>query len=474
MHNRIFKQKHKEMKEENKNNTNYKYQYQDGECWLNKVDENAGSDELFERAKAYHMGLGTEMDRAKAALLYQQAMGAGSKKAKHNLAMMFVNRECESGTPEMGARMLRELAEEGDADALYCLGGCYYEGKGVEQDMEKGVAYYKTASEKGCSPATLALGVYYNNELGDIEKGLEYIRKSADEGFATANYLLSDLYEKGFGVEKDMEKSFAYLKRAAELGDAVSQFKYGYLLLYGHHEFTEGAGWLRKAAAQGIEGPRDVLQSLGIEEEMTVEERSVLFYETLGDGSREDADAAFQKMNDCMMLGDPVALYTLGLGSYEGVLMQQDKELGMKLLLESANMGLVDAISIIGLLLNREKRYVEANAYFKKAAEMGDHHAIHNLGNAYFYARGMEQDVEKGIQLWMKAASMGNPESMCTIGTCYLRGEILKQDINKAIEYLTRSAELGNTLAMQRLAEVYHLAGDHQKAQYWEDMQNPN
>ena len=105
---------------------------------------------------------------------------------------------------------------------------------------------------------------------------------------------------------------------------------------------------------------------------------------------------------------------------------------------------------------------------------MGDHHAIHNLGNAYFYARGMEQDVEKGIQLWMKAASMGNPESMCTIGTCYLRGEILKQDINKAIEYLTRSAELGNTLAMQRLAEVYHLAGDHQKAQYWEDMQNPN
>ena len=35
----------------------------------------------------------------------------------------------------------------------------------------------------------------------------------------------------------------------------------------------------------------------------------------------------------------------------------------MELLLESANMGLVDAISIIGLLLNREKRYEEANAY---------------------------------------------------------------------------------------------------------------
>ena len=146
----------------------------------------------------------------------------------------------------------------------------------------------------------------------------------------------------------------------------------------------------------------------------------------------------------------------------------------LKLLLESANMGLVDAISIIGFLLNREKRYEEANAYFKKAAEMGDHHAIHNLGNAYIYARGMEQDVEKGILLWMKAASMGNPESMCAIGTCYLRGEVFKQNTNKAIEYLTRSAELGNTLAMQRLVEVYHLAGDHQKAQYWENMQNPN
>lgn len=462
------------MKEEKKNNTNYTGQYRDGIYCLNEVKADATSDNLFERAKAYDLGIGVEEDKAKAARLYQQAMEAGDKRAKHNLAMMFVNRECESGTPEMGIQMLRCLAEEGDANALYCLGGCYFEGKGVGQDMEKGVELYKLASERGCAPATYAIGAYYSNQLGDAEKGLEYIKKSAEEGFAMANCLLSDVYERGVGVEKDMEKSFAYLKRAAELGDAVSQFKYGYLLLYGQHEFTEGVGWLRKAAAQSIAGPREMLQSLGIEEEMTTAERVKSFLEVMGGSDEEKAHDAYQKMETCLQLEDPFAQYLVGYGYYTGTLVEQDKDLGMDYLKLSAEHGFIDAVSIIGVFLNLEKHYEEANAYFRKAAEMGDHHAIHNLGNAYFYARGVEQDDEKAIQLWMKAASMGNSISMCAIGTCYLKGEILKQDVDKAIEYLTRSAELGNTLAMQRLAEVYRLAGDHQKAQYWEDMQNPN
>lgn len=461
------------MKEEKKNNANYTGQYRDGIYCLNEVKADAASDNLFERAKAYDQGIGVEVDKAKAARLYQQAMEAGDMRAKHNLAMMFVNREGETGTQEMGIQMLRELAAEGDANALYCLGGCYFEGKGVGQDMEKGVDLYKLASEKGCAPATYAIGAYYCNQIGDAEKGLEYIKKSAEEGFAMANCLLSDMYERGVGVEKDMEKSFSYLKRAAELGDAISQFKYGYLLLYGQHEFTKGVDLIRKAAAQGIAGPQEVLESLGIEKEMTTDERIKLFLEVMGGSDEEKAHDAYQKMETCLELEDPFAQYLVGYAYYTGTLVEQDKELGMRYLQLSAGHGFIDAISVIGLLLNQEKRYEEANVYHRKAAEMGDHHAIHNLGNAYFYARGVEQDDEKAIQLWLKAASMGNSDSLCSIGTCYLRGEVLERDINRAIEYLTNSAEMGNLLAMKRLADVYRSAGEYQKAKYWEDMQNP-
>lgn len=462
------------MKEEKKNNVNYTGQYRDGVYILNEFKADATSDDLFERAKAYDLGIGVEVDKAKAARLYQQAMEAGDKRAKHNLAMMFISQEGETGTQEMGIRMLSELAEEGDANALYCLGGCYFDGKGVGQDVERGVELYKVASERGCAPATYALGAYYNNQLGDTEKGLEYIKRSAEEGFAMANFLLSDMYEKGAGVERDMEKSFAYLKRAAELGDAISQFKHGYLLLYVHHEFTEGVSWLRKAAAQGVEGPQEVLQSLGIETEMTIDERINMFLEVISGSDEEKAHEAYQKMEACLQLEDPLAQFLTGYGYYTGTLLEQDKDLGMYYLKQSASHDFINAISFISFILDKEERYEEANVYHRKAAEMGDHHAIHNLGNAYFYARGVEQSDEKAMQLWMKAASMGNTNSLCSIGTCYLRGRIFEQDINKGIDYLTKSAEQGNPLAMQRLAEVYRSLGDYQNAQYWEDMLHPN
>lgn len=116
---------------------------------------------------------------------------------------------------------------------------------------------------------------------------------------------------------------------------------------------------------------------------------------------------------------------------------------------------------------NYKYQYQDGECWLNKVDENAGSDELFERAKAYHMGLGTQMDRAK-------AASMGNPESMCTIGTCYLRGEVFKQNTNKAIEYLTRSAELGNTLAMQRLVEVYQLAGDHQKAQYWEDMQNPN
>ena len=98
-------------------------------------------------------------------------------------------------------------------------------------------------------------------------------------------------------------------------------------------------------------------------------------------------------------------------------------------------------------------------------------HGLHNLGNAYFYARGVERDVKKAFDLWIEAAEKGNPDSYYTIGNIYYYGEYIEQDIPEAIKCFTHAANQACTtqeLAIKRLIEIYRLLGDEVKANEWE------
>ena len=99
-------------------------------------------------------------------------------------------------------------------------------------------------------------------------------------------------------------------------------------------------------------------------------------------------------------------------------------------------------------------QFDEGNMYLSKGAEMGNREAVHNLGNSYYYARGVEQDVEKAVELWQRGAEMGNPDSMRTIGNCYLHGVGVECDVSKGIEWLTKAVELGCTEAIPTLNDA--------------------
>ena len=72
--------------------------------------------------------------------------------------------------------LLTKVAEEGDADAQYCLGELYYKGEGLAKDLKKAVYWYTKAAETGW-------------------------------GHAGAIKRLVDCYSNGEGVEKDLEKA---------------------------------------------------------------------------------------------------------------------------------------------------------------------------------------------------------------------------------------------------------------------------
>ena len=55
----------------------------------------------------------------------------------------------------------------------------------------------------------------------DLPYAIELWRSLADRGHAKAQYHLGVLYRKGLGVEKDLDKSYMWFRRAAEKGPRV-------------------------------------------------------------------------------------------------------------------------------------------------------------------------------------------------------------------------------------------------------------
>ena len=55
------------------------------------------------------------------------------------------------------AKWYRKAAEQGLAGAQYCLGACYNNGEGVEQDFEEAAKWFRKAAEQGDEYAKKAL-----------------------------------------------------------------------------------------------------------------------------------------------------------------------------------------------------------------------------------------------------------------------------------------------------------------------------
>ena len=58
---------------------------------------------------------------------------------------------------ETALELLQAAADQGMAEAMFEVGRCYENGKGVEQDYEKAVEYYRIAADMGIQEAEDAL-----------------------------------------------------------------------------------------------------------------------------------------------------------------------------------------------------------------------------------------------------------------------------------------------------------------------------
>lgn len=101
-----------------------------------------------------------------------------------------------------------------------------------------------------------------------------------------------------------------------------------------------------------------------------------------------------------------------------------------------------------------EQNYHKAVQYYQKDAEKGDASAQNNLGNCYYYGKGVEQNYQKAVQWYQKAAEQGNVRAQCNLGGCYDAGRGIIRDIDKKVQWYQKAANQGD-------AEGQYLLGLH-------------
>jgi len=162
-------------------------------------------------------------------------------------------------------------SSQGNLEAQFNLGHCYYNGDGVRQDFVEAVKWYTKAAEQGHAKSQYSLGYCYAKGEGvkqDYTQTMKWWTKAAEQGHAKAQHNLACCYDEGMGVTQDFVEAVKWYAKAAEQGLDNAQFNLG--LCYGKgYGVTQDSGqaeiWLRKAAEQGHLPAQEMLQRLGYE-----------------------------------------------------------------------------------------------------------------------------------------------------------------------------------------------------------------
>ena len=114
------------------------------------------------------------------------------------------------------------LAEEGNADAQFCVGRLYANGFGVAMNDDLALQWYGRAAEQGHGEALYSLGLMNANGWGvpmNDEEAANWYQLAAEQGFVQAQTSLAKVYQNGRGLEEDFVEAYVWFHIAMQLGD---------------------------------------------------------------------------------------------------------------------------------------------------------------------------------------------------------------------------------------------------------------
>ncbi|WP_293955997.1 MULTISPECIES: tetratricopeptide repeat protein [unclassified Sphingobacterium] len=188
---------------------------------------------IYELARCYRGGIGTEINLDRMIDLYQQAAERNHVQALTDLALCYEYGYGLSKDAFKAQEYIKKAADLGFPYAIYVMGRYYLTGL-VKQDVPLGLQLLEEAAQKNVGEALLLLGDYFffdYDQREEYDTGFDYYTRAEKLGYLTDG--LGMCYEFGIGIEAQPAKAFEYYKQAAERGNQEAIYRLGRCLYFG-------------------------------------------------------------------------------------------------------------------------------------------------------------------------------------------------------------------------------------------------
>lgn len=315
------------------------------------------------------------------------------------------------------ADILSGLVEDGHPIAMYHLGRAFKNGWGVAADFDHARHLFKDAVRFGFvfrGEVAYEIGRLYQRSAGiDCNRiALEWFLKSLSWDYPKAHVQLAKHYERGLGIDRDLDRAFDHYEQAAIAGYPSSTINYARILLrgkYGTAPDPDRALYWAKRAMQGLaKKARDGSPSAA---------------KTLGrihrDGEFVDHDPAralewFRRAAD---LGDPGGMHDLALfllSAQNPNRRDSDVEQALSWLTLAAKAKHGGAMTALGRLHLKQLyglKGEKAAGHFQDGVAVGHPGAMAELARLHATGKYVPQDRKKAIALAQKGADRGHAGS---------------------------------------------------------------
>jgi uncharacterized protein len=303
-------------------------------------------------------------------------------------------------------KLVRPLAEQGNALAQGMLGAMYHDGLGIQKDYAEAFRWFLSGAEQGDAAAQWGLGLIYRRGDGvpaDNAEARRWYRKSAEQGFAAAEYEFGQMYFRGQGLPQDWAEAVKWWRKAAEQGHDGAQYALGLMYFRGQgvpQDWAEAVKWWRKAAEQGDASAQT---KLGLMYESSIFE---------GLGLPKNPQEAFRWYRKAAEQGDAEAQARLGMMYERGQSVPENLAEAFRLYRKSAEQGNGSAQVMLGLMYERgvvvPKDNAKALHWYREAAEQGFSAGQGLLGLMIERGNGTPRDYVQAYTWYNIAAAAGN------------------------------------------------------------------
>ena len=309
-------------------------------------------------------------------------------------------------------------ASKGDVNALAAAGLQYIEGRGVKQDVPKGLGLLSDAANRGDHLSQTTLARFFSDGVPgivtpDAIQAHKWNLKLAESGETVHMTLACSEFINGRGTPVDLVAAEKWCQKATDKGDATA---------------ANNLGVMYTGTYPGMKAdlPKARLffeKSLKLEPSSKARENLTAL---LGGqlGGEPDYDAAFK-------------LYQIGAAQHDAT--------------DEDNLGIL-YINGKGAPLDTAKG-VE---WLNHAIKDGSTKALFDLGAMYVYGSGVPKDLARGMKLCRQAAVQGSPEGLFHMGIRTMNGDDgIQQDQIEGERLLHLAADNGDRDAPHVLGQIY-------------------